>query len=184
MVKIGQLEQKNAGLKQEVADIWSVVGNQVRSLEKLDSRERMNKLVVLGSPEAEWNNCSMDEEKVDVIGSAAECVVSRSDVTHSGRKREGVDRPLLVTLAEAGKRNSVVEKLKTVFQKPGFSNIRVRNDVHPAVRTEWARLHAKHEELKRDPGNASRGAELERVKRTITRDGVIVDGWKPRFSEF
>ena len=182
--KVDRLEAENQFMKNEIKSLWSVVDDQIRQLEFMDSRERANKFVVLGVPDGTWNGCDNDPDKVRLIGTTVGCELQNFTAKRVGKQREGTIRPILVTLQDGSKRNDIVDKTKTVSNHPGFNGIKVKKDVHPAVRREWGRLYASFEDQKADPTNTGCVIEFDKKKRRITRDDVVVDSWKPRFSDF
>ena len=48
--KVAEIEAENAVLKNEIKSLWSVVDDQVRHMEVMDSRERSKNLIILGVP--------------------------------------------------------------------------------------------------------------------------------------
>lgn len=184
--RMQKLEIENSTLKKEIKSVWSAMDDQVRYLEKLDSRERANKFVVFGVPENAWQGCSNDADKISLIATTTGCQIDAFTAKRVGTRKQDptVCRPIHVTLTESSKRNQIVEKLREIFNHSPFANVRVKKDVHPAVRREWGRLYASFDKHKNDPGNAGHDVDFDKVKRCITRDNVIVEAWRPRFSDF
>ena len=83
----------------------------------------------------EW--MGSDPDKVRLIGNTVGSEIENFTAKRIGKQRDGNTRPIQVTLDDASKRNDIVEKTKSVSNQSGFNNIRVKKDVHPAVRREW-----------------------------------------------
>ena len=182
--RLGQLEVENQSMRNEIKSLWSVVDDQVRQLEYMDSTERANKLVIFGVPDGTWNGCDTDSEKVQLIGTTAGCEINDFTAKRVGKLHGGTSRPIHVILKDGAKRNEIVSKTKDVSNHAGFTSVKVKKDVHPAVRREWGRLYASYDSHKTDPQNTGHVIEFDKKKRCITRDQDVVDSWRPRFSDF
>lgn len=184
--KLDRLEKENTELRKEMDQVWTVVEGQQRALEKMDSERRANRLVIFGLPNKKWNNAETDHDKVakliEIANGPADKVTSCKRIGKSDDPSKV--RPILVVMEDNSARNAVVTGAKNAATEPTCANIKVKKDVHPAVRREWGRLYGVYDREKNDPGNLGRNIVFDKQQRCIMRDDVKIDSWKPRFADF
>ena len=59
--------------------------------------------------------------------------------------------------------------------------IYVKKDLHPATRKEWKRLRDVVAAEKAKPVNQGCAITLDYKSRQVTRDGVVIDKWRPTY---
>ena len=173
------MNNENAALKKEINTLRSVVNNQQRFLEQVDSKLRNQNLVMMGVSETNpIGGAESDEDKVKKILEATEVEAGRYTFKRLGEVREeGRNRPILVTVESHEVRDKIVkngEKLKGEYK-----DVRIKRDSHPAIRAEWRRLFNSETTERNKPENIGCKIEFDKKKRQITRDDVVIDSWQP-----
>ena len=179
--------ERTSLLENQVDQLVKIVSSQQRYLEQIDSRDRASKLVILGVAEDGKNlgAASTDEQKIRRI---LNTVKPGSDLTFTGKRlgqprQDGSCRPMLVSLSDPQKRKDLlagnVKDLLAAEQDP--VNIKIKKDQHPAIRKEWRRLFEAETAERNKPENAGCAIVFDRVKRQITRDGVVIDRFLVNF---
>ena len=57
----------------------------------------------------------------------------------------------------------------------------IKKDVHPAIRRETARLRKREREEREKAENVGVNVTYDWKNRVLTRDGVVIDRFTPRF---
>ena len=161
-----------------------------RFLEMLDNQQRANRLIIHGVPEA---NMTIENQEMTNDAQKIECILRKidhdnRDVIKSRRLGQvpGNDaqkiRPIEVTLTSPLPRDKILQDAPKLNGKgEPFSRIRIKKDLHPAVRQEWKRLKDLEETEKARPENASSKIEIDYRKRVLLRDNVVISTWQPKF---
>ncbi|MPC64024.1 hypothetical protein E2C01_058134 [Portunus trituberculatus] len=127
---------------QEKIDTQSlIIWHQQMFLEKIDRKERENKLVLLGVADQNeaMEGATNDEDKIKKIWEA----IGDSTEVHSHRRLGILDpsgtkrRPILLEVASITDRDAVLEKAKRMktLGTP-YDKIYIKKDTHPTVRQE------------------------------------------------
>lgn len=184
--KLDRVETENRQLRKEMDEVWTVVEGQQRALERMDSERRVNRLIILGMPNGTWKGLANDDDKVEKLVSIMKGPTDK--IISCKRIGKNVDpnkeRPILVTLEDAKARNAVLSGTGELARDQACGDIKVKKDVHPAVRREWGRLYAVFDQVKNDPNNTRKNIVFDKQKRCIMKDNVKIDSWKPRFADF
>ena len=180
---IEELKVKNNTLTKTLAQ-------HQRFLEMLDSQQRANRLIVHGVPEA---NMTIENQELITDEQKIECILRKidhdnRDIIKSRRLGQvpGNDaqkiRPIEVTLTSLLPRDKILQDAPKLNGKgEPFSRIRIKKDLHPAVRQEWKRLKDLEETEKARPENAGSNITIDYRRRVLLKDNVTIATWQPKF---
>ena len=100
-----------------------------------------------------------------------------------GKARDdGKPRPVLVTMPDEESCTSALKQAPSLKNADNnFAGIRVKKDVHPAIRREWARMFRSEEIEREKPENQGCKIEFDRRKRQILKDGEVIDTFQAHF---
>ena len=91
-------------------------------------------------------------------------------------------RPIEVTLTSLLPRDKILQDAPKLNGKgEPFSRIRIKKDLHPAVRQEWKRLKDLEETEKARPENAGSNITIDYRRRVLLKDNVTIATWQPKF---
>ena len=175
-------------LNNQVVLLAQCVEKQQAYLEKRDADERANNLVVTGISETvAIGQATDDVAKVEHLLKALGCddQVAKQGGENSrriGKVRTDYSRPIIIRINSKPVRTSILDRAKTLnTADPTLRAIRIKRDRHPAVRREWKRLFDVKTAEREKPENAGITIEVNKKERTVVRDGVVIDSWKPSF---
>ena len=174
-----ELKQSNESMKKTLAQ-------QQRFLEGLDADKRATNVIAVGVPEDaltfEGTTAENDEAMSQMILQAIDCADIRvTAVNRLGKKGNAArPRPIKITLEQASQRPHLLEKAKNLAGGP-LKEIRLKKDVHPAIRREYARLHEVEKSEREKPENAGLEVRYDPRQRTVLVDGQAVDSFMPSF---
>lgn len=184
--------KRESAVKEELNNMKKMVNEQSKILqqqqlylERLDSRERAKNIVISGLVETvPFEGATTDKEKVNKVLTAMEVksAVDSMTIKRIGKAIPDKVRPILVTVSSVDTRSEITSnsrKLKDAGEN--FRKIRVKKDVHPAIRREWKRLHEAEAAEKAKPENEGHTIHFDTKNRHLTRDGVIIDTWQPSY---
>lgn len=187
------LREENATLKLEIATererittlsktvdkLIATTSSQQRYLERLDGKERIQNIIIIGVPESDEQG---DKVKMKEIRDAI-CPGSSFTPHHKrlGQARQSGSRPILWILPNDVKRKDVLDKAALLGNSAPLDGMKLKKDQHPALRKEWRRLFVSEETEKKKPENVGATIALDRVNRTLTRDGVVIDRFCANF---
>ena len=147
-------------------------------------------MIVLGVAEKELRvngtTAMTDMDKIALvlwsIGYEANNVES---VRRLGKLTEGATRarPIKVVLPSFEERRKVLDLQGNMETAQGgvLKNMKLKRDVHPAIRKEYGRLYEAERNEKSKAENAGKEVLFDTKKRVLTVDGEIVDRFKPSF---
>ena len=170
--------------------LLDTISQQQRFLEEIDADRRAKNLIVLGVPEADITmddqTAKTDMEKIDLvlnkIGYNGSNAVS---VQRLGRQEAGSTkrRPIKVVLSNTENRQRVLSLAKDHEQDlPGaLSGIKLKRDVHPAIRKEYGRMFEAERKEKAKPENTGKNIFFDKARRVLLVDGEVIDRFKPSF---
>jgi hypothetical protein len=119
-------------------------------LEKIDMEKRSCNLIMFSIPEDAFRVgdrvANDDREKIAMV--LRELDVNADTVADMKRlgkfdpgRQGGRPRPILLTMKSPQKRNDVPQVAKRLNEKEmPLKRVRIKKDVHPAIRREWKRL--------------------------------------------
>ena len=152
-------------------------------MEQLDATNRSRNLVITGVCE--------DKSLEDVTDDHGKCAlifqkIGMNEVEFEerriGKEDERKKRPLLVTFVSNRDRNQILNDAKKLKNEgDNFKTIYVKKDTHPAIRKEWKRLFDAKEEEEKKAENAGVTITVDKRRRVLLKDGVIIDNWRPSF---
>ena len=91
-------------------------------------------------------------------------------------------RFLHVTVTTAQQRDTIIATAKELKNAgPAFSSVYINKDTHPVVRKELGRLKKKVKDEKDKSENVGATILYDAKNRTVTRNGVIIDRFTPKF---
>lgn len=179
-----QLQQ----VKTDQSDLKAIVERQQTYIEQLDVAQRADKVVITGMTEDtpltyQNKTADTDEEKCALLLSMLNCEeVELQDMCRLGKQRPNAVRPLKLTLTKPSDRVVLLEEAPLLqSQPPPFKSIRLKKDTHPAVRREWARLHAALKEEKDKPENIGTNVVLDYKNRQLLRNDDVIDSFRNPF---
>ena len=182
-VKLNEVQESNALLLETVAQ-------QQRFLEEIDNEKRAKNLIVLGVPEKDWNVngtiAKTNEEKIALVLRSLQYDEGNVEsVRRLGKLVEGAARarPIKVVLPSFEERQTVLVQQATLETVHGgaLKNIKLKRDVHPAIRKEYGRLYEAERSEKAKAENQGKEVLFDTKKRVLLIDGEIVDRFKPSF---
>jgi hypothetical protein len=186
--ELGQSRETIRKLEQRVAELEGtiqtqneegrkILGQQQKFLEEIDCKERGRNLILVGLAEHE----SEEQDRVDTkaILDALE-YKENYDIVRLGKKEENKTRALLVIVTSKSARDSLVTKARTC-QNRALKDIRVKRDMHPALRNEWSRLFRIKEEEEKKPENAHAPIVMDFKKRQVKHGDRVLASWNPVF---
>ena len=142
------------------------------------ARARGRNLIIQGIPEGE-NELTAIQNIMSTIGATDEPLESKR-IKRLGIAAPDKTRAVLVEVESVEKRNKLVTQARECTA-PTMKDIRLKKDLHPAVRNEWKRLFTAKETESRKPENAGKVILLDIRKKQLTCDGTIIDSWNPVF---
>ena len=177
-------------LKENNRLLLETVAQQQRFLEDIDFERRARNVVMLGVPEnadlpieGQQTGAKTDEAKVKAILQK----IRKSDVTITSMSRLGRkddnnprNRPIKVVFAEVNETQAVLSSAKNL-KGGSYNDVRIKRDVHPAIRKEMGRLYQAERDEKEKPENQGRNVHFDSKKRILTIDGAVIDRFKPSF---
>lgn len=175
-------------IRKDHTDLKTAVERQQTYLEQIDMAQRANKIVIVGLPEdtpLEYEDIKADTDlhKCNVLLALMNCEdIEIQDVCRLGKINQDTVRPVKLTLSRTSDRVKCLEnaeKLKTL-PRP-MKDIRVKKDTHPAVRGEWARLHAVLRAEREKSLNKGCILSLDYKNRQVLRDGIAIDTFRNPF---
>ena len=178
---------ENQQLRADVDKLTGVIASQQRYLEIVDAKERARNLFIIGVSETErLLNAETDAQKLKLIVKALglkEEELSKLIIQCLGKARDdGKPRPVLVTMPDGQSRTSALKQAPSLKNADNnFAGIRVKKDVHPAIRREWARMFRSEEIEREKPENQGCKIEFDRRKRQILKDGEVIDTFQAHF---
>ena len=183
-----QLKAQVELLNQRINDQSIVLDMHQKYLEGMDYERRGKNLIITGVSETaniEHNNiiASTDSEKVRLImNSASPGLTERVTIEKTERlgKREGA-RPIKITVRDINERNEAISSSSNLKNIPVLSKIFIKRDTHPAIRKEWKRMNDVLRAEQQKPENQGCNVEFNKREKIITRDGVVIDRWRPLF---
>lgn len=172
------MKRENDDLKAQMKQQGEVLKQQQMFLEKIDSKERRNNLIITGIPEAGGTGSDLSKVK-KIFETLGGNITDGSIITST--KRLGIEaadraRPILVVVTSMAMRNRIVDASRSCTHA-SMNGIRIKKDAHPAVRAEWKRLFETKEAEERKPENVDRNIVLNIKKRQVTCDGQVIDSW-------
>lgn len=189
-------KEENQLLRSEHKELVDIVAGHQRIFEKLDAKERAQKLIVMGVSESDWQQdegdgttstiVDNDKSKLDLIFDTISCTDDADgyEFQRLGAARDNQLQPrnILVTLPTDESRTKILEnaKLLNPTGEP-YKSVRLKKDSHPCLRAEWKRLFESFDIEKKKPENSRANMEFDKRKRVITRDGVIIDSFMAHF---
>ena len=177
------LEDQVIVLKEEVRKQAKILSEHQVYLEKVDSKHREKNFVITGLPEVEaFDGASSDAEKVDKVLAKMGMLEGTGplDFKRIGKVSNDRPRPILATVNSVTTRNAVTSSsAKLNSAGPAYKHVRVKKDLHPAVRREWKRLFQAQEAEKAKPENQGTTIYLDMKTRQLKRNGVVIDSWQP-----
>ena len=170
-------------LREECCELRTIVAQQQRFMEQLDSRDRECNLIITGVPEQEaFEGAVNDLGKCRNIMAAVDSEGVAIEIARLGKPEEGRKRPILAKVASREVRDGILENTRALKDAgPSFRRIYVKKDLHPATRKEWKRLRDVVAAEKAKPVNQGCAITLDYKSRQVTRDGVVIDKWRPTY---
>lgn len=164
-----------------VGKLTSTVAAQQQFLEHADFKERAKNLIIINVPEVDdLDGKVTDEDKVDYLFDLSKIKgrTGQYTVRRLGQPRtDGSSRPILVTLEHESTRKTVLQNAQNLKSSDSTKNIKMKRDQHPGFRKEWGRLFKAETTEKAKPENAGCDIEVDRKRRVLLRDGVVIDRW-------
>ena len=172
-----------AHLRRDNALLHDVVVQQQRFMEGLDSQMRDKNVVITGVPEGDpLDGAVSDEDKCAKILSVIGAQNVPVDLVRIGTAAPNKNRPILARTPCKVARDMVLNDTKALKNAgPAFRKIYVKKDMHPGIRREWKRLNDAEAAEKEKPTNRGCDIKLDYKLRVITRDGVVIDRWSPKY---
>ena len=155
-----------------------------RFLEEVDARCRRNNIIIMGVPEEDIES-PLGGSDVEMV----ECVMQKADVSLTRgnfcMRRLGQNtsqtRPILLTLECHEARREILSNAKNLRYDSDCTNIFIRKDIHPTLRYEANRLRIRERDEKANPENRNADIKYDRKERVLTKNGVIIDRFRPAF---
>ena len=152
----------------------------------LESRDRLCNVIITGVPELEdgdLDGAASDDDKVkQILTTIGVDAVQPQSSKRMGQAVDGKKRPMLVKVASKKERDLIVSNAKALKNaSDDYKEVYLRKDVHPSVRREWKRLRDRVKEEQDKPCNAGAVIQLDFKTRTIRRNNVVIDHWKPKY---
>ena len=182
-------------IKREVKDLSEklesaseIIHHQQLFCESIDNKERRCNLIISGLPEEADDIGSNDDEKIKSVLEKAKCPES-IDPSSFVLRRLGQPNPsftrgrfLHVTVPTPQIRDSIIAASKELrnADEP-YTRVYINKDIHPVVRKEIGRLKKKVKDEKAIPENQGVEIVYDAKKRTVTRNGTIIDRFSPKF---
>ena len=158
-----------------------IIKNQQGFFEKLDSKERETKLVVLGVPDEQesLDGATDDDTKLRKVWETVGETSPIQSHQRLGKPQTGRSRPILVHVATREHRDSAVGKARKLNDdaREPFKKIFVKRDTHPAVRREWGRLRSVLRNEQTRAENVGVRVYLDTRERKVYMDGIVIDSW-------
>lgn len=187
--RVEKVEKELEEMKEENATMHQIIWTQQRFLEGLDAKERQCMAVFLGMKEDEDLLGRTDEERLETVLGAILDVSNLDQRFELKRLGKGSRRPLLVTFMSKADRDTVITNAKKLKDFKGtdqgkvdaIKRIFIKKDQHPVWRKEHDRLRKVVKEEKGRPENQGTKIEYDHKLRVVTRDGLVIDSFKPVF---
>lgn len=178
-------KDRNDALSKTVGMLVDTAASQQRYLERMDAKERCKNLIVIGLGEdgMDLAGAKTDNEKIKALF-ARTCPSESIPFTarRLGTARaDGSARPLLIVLDEEANRKLLLDGKVALSKDAVFKDVKIKKDQHPAIRKEWYRLFKAETDEKNKAENAGCTITVDRTKRVLIRDGVVIDRFIPHF---
>ena len=165
---------------------FQIIHQQQIFLESLDNKERRCNLIITGLPEIADGIGSNDPEKLKTVFNKAKCP---SDIDPSGFTLRRLGQPndqqkrfLHVICNSQQQRDKIIATAKELKSAgENFKNIYIKKDIHPAIRKELGRLRKRVYDEKEKPDNSDATIVYDHKNRVVTRNGVVIDRFYPKF---
>ena len=170
-------------LREDCSELRSIMTQQQRFMEQLVSRDRECNLIITGVPEREaFEGAVKDLGKCRKILAAVGNGGVALEISRLGKAEEGRKRPILAKVANTEVRDGILENTRALKDAgPSYRRIYVKKDLHPAIRKEWKRLRDVVAAEKAKPVNQGCTITLDYKTRQVTRDGIMIDKWRPAY---
>ena len=181
----GTINEELANVKALLQEKSRVLEQHQLFLEKLDQRERAKNIIITGLPEREpFEQATTDKEKVSQVFSSMSTLDISGDYSFKriGKSLSDRIRPILVTVSAEEVRDDIVSRAKNLKEAgAAFKRVRVKKDIHPAIRREWKRLFDAELMEKDKAENEGHKIWVDKKTRQLKRDDVVIDSWQPSF---
>ena len=170
-------------LRKECCELRTIVTQQQWFMEQLDSRDRECNLIITGVPEQEaFEGAVNDLGKCRKILAAVGNEGVALEISRLGKAEEGRKRPILAKVANREVRDDILENTRALKDAgPSYRRIYVKKNLHPAIRKDWKRLRDVVAAEKAKPVNQGCTITLDYKTRQVTRDGIMIDKWRPAY---
>ena len=128
-----------------------------------------------------------DSEKLRKVLSKAKCPANIEPTSFTLRRLGQVNperggRPLHIICDTQKSRDAIVATAKELKNAgAAYSRIYIKKDQHPVVRKEVGRLRKKAKDEMSKAENTGANILYDAKNRVVTRDGVIIDRFTPKF---
>ena len=180
------VKAKVRDLSNQLSNALQIIHQQQLFLESIENRERRCNLVITGLREVADDVGRDDPEKLQMVLNKAKCP---SDIDASsfalcrlGQPNEHQKRPLLVICNSQQQRGKIIQtasELKRAGET--YTRIYIKKDIHPTVRKEIGRLRKRAKEEEEKSANTGTIIAYDPKNRVVTRDGVVIDRFSPKF---
>lgn len=187
-----EIKTEIKSLKEENSLLQKTLLQQQRYLESIDAERRGNNIIITGLDENNilinendnTANASTDEEKVKLI--FAKIGYTGTKLVYMKRlgapAQDKTRRPLKIVLENQDIRSNILKDARKLKDASNvYSRIYIIRDLHPGIREENGRIRAAEKREKDKPENATREVKYDRITRTLTVDGEVVDRFCPTF---
>ena len=170
-------------LREECSELRTIVTQQQRFMEQLDSRDWECNQIITGVPEQEaFEGAVNDLGKWRKILAAVGNEGVALEISRLGKAGEGRKRPILAKVANREVRDGILENARALKDAgPSYRRIYVKKDLHPAIRKEWKRLRDVVATEKAKPVNQGCTITVDYKTSQVTRDGIKIDKWRPAY---
>lgn len=178
-LQIELLKQRCDIYEENIATLKSTIANQQKSLNTIDSNERVKNLIISGLNEEDIiegdDVYKSDEEKVAalfrVIGTT---LPNNCTLTRLGKRNDRYARIIKLNVQNRLNRDNILKKTRDLKNANDiWKSVYLKKDLHPAIIHENRRIHKKLNILKSLDENKEKDVRLERGKLKV--NGTIVD---------
>ena len=185
--EINKVKEEVKCLSDKLNSAFQIIHQQQLYLEAQDNRERRCNLVITGLSEVADNVGADDAEKLRTFLTKAKCPSTIDPAGYTVRRlgqpnpdRGG--RPLHVICETQKQRDAIIATAKELKNAgTSFSRVYIKKDQHPVVRKEIGRLRKKAKDEAGLAENTGTIVVYDPKNRIVTRDGVIIDCFTPKF---
>jgi hypothetical protein len=182
--RLDHIEADIQVMKEENKTCMQIITQQQRYLEILDERDRVKNVIITGVTETV--DALGDTDLAKVLNIMGEIDVQGSEdlmeVKRLGKQIEGRTRAMLVSFTDKQVRQNVLKNAKKLKDSAApYNKVYIKKDIHPMVRKELNRLRKVEQEEKRKPENQGKTIKYDYKERTVTRDGLVIDRFRPSF---